>query len=306
MSATMLLAWALGALGLAIAMLVLAVAPARSRHDGIADAAAVIEQRYALHGPADRDAERLAPPPGWLRSLGLRLSPSGSVASLQRRLDTAGNPKSWDADRILAVKAAGLLLLGALGTLYGLRNPTLGVPAAVLGAAAGFYLPDLLLYNTAIKRQALIQAALPDAMDMLTVCVEAGLGFDAAMARVARNAEGPVAAEFSRVLQEIQIGKSRTQALRAMANRTTVAELRAFVSAMVQAGELGIPVADVMRVQSKEMRLRRRQRAEEKAQQVPVKILFPLILCLFPALFVIVIGPGAISIMHSLFGGHHI
>ena len=168
---------------------------------------------------------------------------------------------------------------------------------------AGFFLPDLLLYNVGIKRQTLIQRDLPDAMDMLTICVESGLGFDAALARVARNSEGPVAAEFSRALQEIQIGKSRSQALRSLAERTTVPELRAFTSAVVQAGELGIPIADVLREQAKEMRMRRRQRAEEKAQQVPVKILFPLIGCLFPALFIIVIGPGAISIMHSLF--HH-
>jgi tight adherence protein C len=140
-------------------------------------------------------------------------------------------------------------------------------------------------------------------MDMLTICVESGLGFDAALARVARNSSGPVAAEFSRALQEIQIGKSRSQALRSLAERTTVTELRAFTSAVVQAGELGIPIADVLREQAKEMRMRRRQRAEEKAQQVPVKILFPLIGCLFPALFIIVIGPGAISIAHSLF--HH-
>jgi tight adherence protein C len=140
-------------------------------------------------------------------------------------------------------------------------------------------------------------------MDMLTICVEAGLGFDAALARVARNTGGPVAAEFSRVLQEMQIGKSRTEALRALAGRTTVAELRAFTSALVQAGELGVPVADVLREQAKEMRLRRRQRAETKAQQVPVKILFPLVGCLFPALFVIIIGPGAVSIMHAF--THH-
>jgi tight adherence protein C len=304
MSATVQLASGLGLLGLAIAMLVLAVVPARSKQDGITTAAAVIEQRYAQRGQADQGAEPLSPPPGWLRALGLRLSPAGGVASLQRRLDTAGNPRRWNTDRLLAVKAVGLLGLGALGLLYGLHHPVLGVPAAGLGAAVGFYLPDLLLYNTAIKRQTRIKAALPDAMDMLTVCVEAGLGLDAAMARVARNIEGPVAAEFSRVLQEVQIGKSRTQALRAMANRTTVAELRAFVSAVVQAGELGIPVADVMRVQAKEMRLRRRQWAEEKAQQVPVKILLPLIGCLFPALFLIVIGPGVISIMHGLFAGH--
>jgi tight adherence protein C len=138
---------------------------------------------------------------------------------------------------------------------------------------------------------------------MLTVCVEAGLGFDAALAQVARNTTGPLAAEFARVLQEMQIGNTRSQALRGMANRTTVPELRAFVSGMVQAGELGVAVADVLREQAKEMRLRRRQRAEEMAQKVTVKILFPLMTCLFPALFVIVIGPGAINIMHTLFSG---
>jgi tight adherence protein C len=291
-----------GGIGLAILLLVLAIAPARSKNEGIAAAAAVIEQRYAQHGPTEEE-QQLAAPPGWLRALGLKLSPATGIASMQRRLDTAGNPKSWNTDRLLAVKALGLIMLGGLGALYTLHNPAFGVVAAVLGGAAGFYLPDLLVYNTAIKRQAKLQQGLPDAMDMLTVCVEAGLGFDAAMARVARNTDGPVGAEFSRVLQEVQIGKSRTQALRSMAERTTVAELRAFVSAMVQAGELGIPVADVMRVQAKEMRLRRRQRAEEKAQQVPVKILFPLMGCLFPALFTIVIGPGAITIMHSLFHG---
>jgi len=144
--------------------------------------------------------------------------------------------------------------------------------------------------------------ALPDALDMLTVCVEAGLGFDAALAQVARNTDGPLAAEFARALQEMQIGKSRGQALRALAERTTVPEARAFVSALVQAGDLGIPVARVLREQAKEMRVRRRQRAEAKAQQVPVKITFPLILCIFPALLVVVLGPGIINIAHALFG----
>ncbi len=136
---------------------------------------------------------------------------------------------------------------------------------------------------------------------MLTVCVEAGLGFDAALTQVARNAEGPIAAEFARALQEMQIGKTRTQALRAVVDRTTVPELRSFVSALVQASDLGIPVAQVLREQSKEMRVRRRQRAEYRAQQVGVKITFPLILCLFPALIIIVVGPGIIELAGTLF-----
>ncbi len=291
-----------GLLGLAIAMLVVAVAPTRSKTGGISSAAAVIEQRYAQRSDS---AEEVAVPasPRWLSGVGQRLSPSGTAARLQRRLDIAGNPERWDANRLFAVKALGLAGLGGLGALIGLHDPSLAILTVGLGAVAGFFLPDLLLYNVGIKRQTLIQRDLPDAMDMLTICVESGLGFDAALARVARNSSGPVAAEFSRVLQEIQIGKSRSQSLRSLAERTTVPELRAFTSAVVQAGELGIPIADVLREQAAEMRMRRRQRAEEKAQQVPVKILFPLIGCLFPALFIIVIGPGAISILHSLFHG---
>jgi tight adherence protein C len=140
-------------------------------------------------------------------------------------------------------------------------------------------------------------------MDMLTICVEAGLGFDAALAQVARNSSGPLAAELARALQEMQIGKSRTEALRSMAGRTTAPELRSFASALVQASELGISVASVLREQAKEMRLRRRQWAEEQAQKVPVKILFPLLFCLFPALFVVIMGPAAITVSHMFF--HH-
>jgi tight adherence protein C len=297
-----------GLVGVALALLVVALAPASPAEGGMSRVVAAIEERYAQRTTPTgaEDGERLTPPPGWLRALALRLSPAGATAKIQRKLDIAGNPPRWDANRILAAKAAGLLALGALAGLYGLgalHNPGLVVAAMGAGAAVGFFLPDLLLYNTGVKRQVKIQQSLPDAMDMLTICVEAGLGFDAALARVTRNITGPLAAEFARSLQEMQIGKSRTEALRALAERTTVTELRAFVSALVQAGELGIPVAEVLREQAKEMRLQRRQRAEAKAQQVPVKILFPLIACLLPALFVIIIGPGGISIMHALFGG---
>jgi len=287
-------------IGLAIAMVVVAVAPTRSKAGSIAGATAVIEQRYAQHLGTGEEVQAPSSLP-WLTGLGRRLSPKGTIARLQRRLDIAGSPERWNIDRLFAVKAMGLIGLAVLGLVIGLHDPAVAILAIVIGGTAGFFLPDLLLLNTGIKRQQKIRQDLPDVIDMLTICVESGLGFDAAMARVAHNSVGPAAAEFSRSLQEIQIGKSRAEALRSLAERTTVAELRAFTSALIQAGELGIPVADVLREQSKEMRLRRRQRAEEKAQQVPVKILFPLIGCLFPALFIIVIGPGAISIMHSLF-----
>jgi tight adherence protein C len=304
MSGSVLLAGGLGSLGLAIAMVVVAVRPARSGQHGVAGALAAIEQRYTRHAPspAPEASDPLAALPGWVRGLAVRLSPSGITSTLQRRLDLAGNPARWTPDRILAVKGLGLLVLGGLGGLYGLRSLGMLVLCAGVGVGVGLFLPDVLLYNAGIKRQARIQVLLPDALDMLTVCVEAGLGFDAALSQVARNTSGPLAAEFARALQEMQIGTSRSQALRAMVARTTVPELRAFVSALVQAGELGITVATVLREQAIQMRLRRRQRAEEKAQKVPVKILFPLIFCLFPALFVVIIGPGVIAIAHTLLG----
>lgn len=298
----MLLAGGLAALGLAIALLVIAVMPGRSGEPGVAHALAAIEQGYSRRPSAADGGPDLLALPGWVRGLALRLSPAGIAGTLQRRLDLAGNPRRWTPDRMLAVKGLGLIALAMLGALYGLHSPGLLILCAVVGGATGFFLPDVLLYNAGLKRQAKLRVALPDALDMLTVCVEAGLGFDAALAQVARNTDGPLAAEFARALQEMQIGKSRSQALRALADRTTVPEARAVVSALIQASDLGIPVARVLREQSKEMRVRRRQRAEGKAQQVPVKITFPLILCIFPALLVMVLGPGVINIAHSLFG----
>jgi tight adherence protein C len=295
----------LGALALAIALLGIAVMPARAGQPGVTQGLAVIEQRYTNRSrETGRDADPFAALPGWVRGLAVRLSPSGIGSSLQRRLDLAGNPGRWTPDRILAVKGLGLVALAMLGALYGLHNPGLLILFAIIGGAIGFFLPDVLLYNSGQKRQAKLQTQLPDGIDMLTICVEAGMGFDAAMAQVARNTDGALAAEFARSLQEMQIGKSRSQALRAMVDRTSVPELRAFVSAVVQGSELGIPVAQVLREQSKEMRIRRRQWAEGKAQQVPVKITFPLILCLFPALLIVVVGPGIIEIWQNVF--HHL
>jgi len=258
---------------------------------------ALIETSYSA---AVVSKQEVGASPSWLRSIALRLSPAGVAGRLQRRLDLAGNPPTWTTDRVLAAKGLGLFLGAGLGALLTFRSAGWLVLGLAVGAVFGFFLPDLLLVNAGQKRQEKIRRALPDALDMLTVCVEAGLGFDAALAQVARNTAGPLAQECARVLQEMQIGKSRNEALRSLTERTTVAELRAFVSALAQAGELGVPIASVLREQAREMRIRRRQRAEEQAQKVPVKILFPLIVCLFPAMFVVIIGPGAISIARVL------
>ena len=231
-----------------------------------------------------------------------RLTRAGAEARIQRRLDIAGNPGGWDVDRMLGVKAVAAVVLGGAALLYLLA---LGVaPAAALLLAAvlasvGFLVPDLLLYNAGQKREALMRRALPDALDLMTIPVEAGLGFDAAVLKVARNTTGPLAQELSRLLQEMQLGMGRMAAMRAMGERSTIKELRSFCQAMVQADQLGVPIGRVLRIQSKEMRVRRRQSAEEKAQKVPVKIMVPLVLCILPSLFLIVLGPAALTMMEA-------
>ncbi len=164
----------------------------------------------------------------------------------------------------------------------------------------GYFAPNLYLYQTAYDRSAKMQRELPDAIDLMTISVESGLGFDAAVQQVANNTEGPLSDEFARVLREMQIGQSRSDSLRNLGERTSVPEIRTFVSAMVQADAFGIPIAQVLRVQSGEIRVKRRQRAEQKAQQVPVKITIPLIFTILPCLFIAVMGPAVISIMGNL------
>ena len=167
---------------------------------------------------------------------------------------------------------------------------------------AGFFAPSMYLYQRTYDRANRIQRELPDAIDLLTISVESGLGFDAALQQVAHNTEGPLAEEFSRVLREMQIGSSRSESLRALSERTNLSELKSFVSSMVQADAFGIPIANVLRVQSSEMRVKRRQRAEEKAQQVPVKMTIPLIFCILPSLFIVIMGPAVIQVMDSFSG----
>lgn len=237
-------------------------------------------------------ADRVVNPTfGVLARVARRLSPAGFADKLQRKLDFAGNPASFTVERVLSLKGCGLLMGAAFGFVVG-GGPTTILFAAA-GGAAGFFIPDLLVYNVGVKRQQLIGKSLPDSMDLLTISVEAGLGFDAALSQVAKNTEGPLAGEFFRVLQEMQIGKSRAESFRAMAERTNVPELRAFVSSLVQADQFGIPVANVLREQSKELRVKRRQKAEERAQKVPVKIMVPLVMFIFPVIFIVILGPVA-------------
>ena len=217
-------------------------------------------------------SERVIAPMGErLVGLGRKLTRADAAESLQHKLDIAGNPPGWDVNRILGLKVLGAILFGALTAAYLVlrqTSPLVAVLVVVAMTVFGFLLPNILLHNTGQKRTEQMQNALPDALDLMTISVEAGLAFDAAVSRVARDTHGPLAQEFVRTLQEMQIGVSRGEAMRAMAERTTMKDLKSFCLAMVQADSFGIPIARVLRVQAQEMRVKRRQRAEEKAQKL--------------------------------------
>jgi tight adherence protein C len=285
-----------GGLGLALAFAL----GGRSQTSGVARSLALIEHNVNRHEVSKNDlpaSERLVKPfLQGMHSLAVRLSPSGTGERLVRQLDSAGNPRSWTAESIMGAKGAGLLL-GLPGVFLGGGFTLRGILVGIGATAIGFFLPDLLLYNMAVKRQEELRRGLADALDMLTVCVEAGQGFDAALMQVARSVTGPVAGEFTRALQEIQLGKPRGEAFSSMARRNNVRELQTFVTALIQADRLGLPIGGVLREQANQMRLIRRQVAEEKAMKVPVKILFPLLLCIFPALFIVIIGPAGIRMV---------
>ncbi len=247
----------------------------------------------------------LAPFQSRALKIGRRFTGADTNERYRKKLDLAGNPDGWTVDRVIAGKVIGAVVGPLVGLVFSLMldtSITIRLVVVIGAAVVGFFGPNLYLYQKIYDRSATLQRELPDAIDLLTISVESGLGFDAAVQQVARNTSGPLADEFSRVLREMQIGQGRSAALRGLADRTNVPDVRTFVSAMVQADAFGIPVGQVLRIQSSEMRVKRRQRAEEKAQQVPVKITIPLIFCILPCLFMAVMGPAVISIMDSFKG----
>jgi tight adherence protein C len=310
-SDTLVLALGLGGIFLGIGLALLMVGAMGAERAQVGRSLAALRAIHTVPDPLRRPIDRpfservLAPSLRRASRIGRRLTVSGSTERLQRRLDEAGNPPAWDVDRVLAFKVLGALALPLLGCsaalLVGL-NPLTTTAIGLALAGVGFVTPNLVLLNAVATRRDRIRRALPDSLDLLTINVEAGLAFNAALSQVARNTNGPLAEELFRVLQEMQIGLGRSAALKALAERTNVAELRSFVLAMVQADRFGIPVANVLRVQSREIRTRRSQQIEERAQKVPVKILFPLILCIMPALFIVVVGPAAVRILETFAG----
>jgi len=239
--------------------------------------------------------------PAGLALLGRRLLPRSTVDNLDTLLGRAGRPAGWSVDRLLTVKLALPVVTGLLGLLYLRLNPGLlpGLVVAVL-VVVGFLLPELLLKGRGQERAQKIELELADLLDQVTIAVEAGLGFDAAIARAGRSRTSPLTEELMRTLQDIQVGQTRRQAYEALADRAGVPDLDRFIRSVLQADAYGVPIADVLRAQAGEVRLKRRQRAEETAMKIPTKVVFPLMLCILPVLFIVLLGPAAIDIIGNL------
>lgn len=238
-----------------------------------------------------------------LETIGRRLTPGAYVAFLDRLLALAGRPATMPLWRVLGSKLA----IGLTGATLGIYLTSVGTTpimklAGLFLVFLGYFIPDLLLYSKGLERQKIIQLELANTLDQMLISVEAGLGFEGAMARAGANGTGPLAEELVRTLQDMQVGRSRRESYLALAERTNLPELRSFVQAIVQADTYGIAISRVLRVQAKVMRVKRRQRAEEKAMKLPVMILFPLLFFIFPVLFIAILGPAVINTVITFSG----
>ena len=239
-----------------------------------------------------------------LSGIGTRLTSRERVGRTEQRLAEAGYPYGLRTIDFMGLKVVSALVVSGLAFL--LFVVAMGTPFAsslifaVIALAGGFFLPDYWLITRIRARQKAILLAIPDTLDLLTISVKAGLGFDAALGKVIEKTEGPLTDEFRRALAEVRIGKPRRDALKEMVARTNVPALTNFIGAIVQAEQLGVAIANVLEVQSEQLRIERRQRAEEAAAKAPIKMLFPLVGCIFPSMFIVILGPALILIVNNL------
>lgn len=234
----------------------------------------------------------------------LRFTPQNAINSMSKKLELAGNPANLDPAVVFALRFLGIPLGGifivldsiaAEGGFMDGKGLMFGLPAAILG----FYLPDLFLQSRIDRRQKNIRRAMPDGLDLLTICVEAGLGFDAAMSKLYEKWDNELGRAFGRVVREIQLGKLRREALRDMADRLGVNEMTSFVAAVIQSEQLGVSMAHILRIQADQMRIRRRQLAEEEAHKAPIKMLLPMALFIFPALCIVLMTPAFLILLEQ-------
>ncbi|MDQ2691643.1 MAG: type II secretion system F family protein [Chloroflexota bacterium] len=233
-----------------------------------------------------------------------RFTPQKAIQDTDRKMELAGNPWPIDAATFLAIRFILAVVMGGLAIWLFLGSATWNTTDKIMliggATVAGFYLPHIMLTTRITRRQKEIRNAMPDALDLLTICVEAGLGFDAAMSKVAEKWETELSLAFARVIREIQLGKVRREALKDMSDRLGIPELTSFVAAIIQSEQLGVSLAKVLRIQADQMRLKRRQRAEEEAHKAPIKMIIPLALLVFPSIMIIILTPAVIQIMGSL------
>jgi tight adherence protein C len=234
----------------------------------------------------------------------VRFTPQNALQNTARRLELAGNPRGMDPTIFWAARFIVAIVLGGLMIFL----MTIGVPTWSWGRKLlivsffvlfGFFLPELLLTSRIQRRQKSIRRAMPDALDLLTICVEAGLGFDGAMSKVYEKWDNELALAFGRVLREIQLGKLRRDALRDMADRMGVAEMTSFVAAVIQSEQLGVSMSKVLHIQAEQMRIKRRQIAEEEAHKAPIKMLIPMAILIFPSICIVLMTPAVLMLMRS-------
>lgn len=229
-----------------------------------------------------------------------RFTPQKAIQDTAKNLEKAGNPWPVDAPTFYAIRIILAIVFGVFSFFVTTGDQTTDLLIKVGGVFGGFFLPHLMLTSRITRRQTEIRKAMPDALDLLTICVEAGLGFDAALSKVSEKWENELSLAFTRAIREIQLGKPRREALKDMSDRLGIPEMTSFVAAIIQSEQLGVSMAKVLRIQSDQMRLKRRQRAEEEAHKAPVKMIIPMALLIFPSIMIIILTPAAIQIMINL------
>jgi len=277
--------------------------PARQRSVSVRRAATYGKMEVPSGTPQEGIHERLIAPIGqWLAKWALRVNPRSSTDTVERRLMSAGVGLKLSTTGFLAIKGLFALLGFSVGAMLGSSKGLGGILfAALIAGAVGFFGPDYAITLKARSRKEKIKADLPDALDLLAVSVEAGLGFDASLAKLNENMEGPLAQEFGLTLSEMRIGESRSEALKRLSERVDAPELSAFTRAIIQADQLGTSLGRILRVQATDARLRRQAAAEERAMKAPIKMLFPTVLFIFPAMFLVILGPAILNVQ-KLFG----
>lgn len=261
--------------------------------------------------PSERE-KKLARPLGerlfgpvvqFINNLIISVTPRHVVDAVREKLDVTGNPWNMTPGDYILMRVITLVIIpvAVFGLTLGLGRST-SVLLAFVAAALGWLVPEMMMQSKKKEREKQIRKSLPDVLDLLTVSVEAGLGFDAALAKVVERKKGPLADEFALLLQEIRMGKPRRDALREVSERVKIDDITSFIASVIQADQLGVSIANILRIQSAQVRTKRRQQAEEAAMKAPIKMLFPLIFFIFPTLFVVLLGPAIIQLAMTFMG----